>query len=142
MDARVRTFDHDHVAIPASRLPPPVISYVSGRLWRLEQAYSYRDGAHIITVPAGFEFDLSSIPRLLWWLIAPFELSVVAPLIHDFLYRYAGAPAGAIEPPKRYDRGEADDLFRDLMVAEGIAPWRRTLGYLAVRAFGWIVWGR
>jgi hypothetical protein len=133
--------DHDRVEIANSRLPPPVITSPSIGRWRLERAYTYHDGATAITVPAGFEFDLSSVPRLFWPLIAPFELSIVAPLLHDFLYRHGGRPpAGSIEPPRTYERAEADRMFRTIMGAENVSAWRRVLAYLAVRAFGRGAW--
>lgn len=133
--------DHDRVEIAGSRLPPPVITSPSVGRWRLERAYTYHDGATAITVPAGFEFDLSSVPRLFWPLIAPFDLSIVAPLLHDFLYRHGGDPAaGSIEPPRTYERAEVDRMFRTIMEAEGVPAWRRVLAYLAVRAFGGSAW--
>ena len=143
MKAFARQLDQQPVQIAASRLPSPVVSYVSGRLWRLEDPYAYQDQNHQITVPAQFEFDLSSVPRWLWWLIAPFELAVSAPLLHDFLYRYSGSPpSGTVSPPRSYSRGQADRVFREIMEHEGVPGWRRTLGYLAVRVFGALAWGR
>ena len=137
----VRALERDPVDIPESRLPPPILTHVGGRHWRLEAEYAYVYDGTTITVPAGFHFDLSSVPRPLWGLIAPFELSVSAPLIHDFLYMHAGnPPAGSIEPPRTYTRGEADRIFLTMMRAEGVSRWRRTLGYLAVRAFGRFAW--
>lgn len=139
----VYRLDHEHVDIPGSRLPPPLLTYVGDGQWRLEAAYTYRDGTTAITVPAGFEFDLSSVPRPFWWLIAPFELSIVAPLLHDFLYRHGGKPpAGSVDPPRTYTRVEVDRMARRIMEAEGVAAWRRTLAYLAVRAFGGRAWRR
>jgi hypothetical protein len=133
--------DHDAVRVADSRLPPPVLTFLGGRHWRLEADYAYRDGETTITVPAGFRFDLSSVPRAFWWLVAPFELSVAAPLVHDFLYLHAGAPPpGAVEPPRRYSRAAADRVFREIMEAEGVAAWRRVLAYAAVRAFGRARW--
>jgi hypothetical protein len=133
--------DHDRVEIEGSRLPPPVITSPSIGRWRLEAAYTYRDGATTITVPAGFEFDLSSVPRVFWGLIAPFELSIVAPLLHDFLYRNGGKPpAGSIDPPRTYTRAEVDRMFREIMGAENVSAWRRVLAYAAVRAFGRRAW--
>lgn len=137
-----RQLYHQLVRIEESRLPAPVVTWIGGRTWRLEADYSYQDGDHRITVPAGFEFDLSSIPRLLWWLVAPFELSVAAPLLHDFLYRYRGGPPGAIEPPRTYTRAEVDALFGRITEQEGVAAWRRALAYLAVRLFGRLAWGQ
>ena len=132
-----RRLDHDPVVVAATRLPPPVLTWLGGREWRLEAPYAYRDGETTIAVPAGFRFDLSSVPRIWWWLIAPFELSIVAPLVHDFLYRHAGRPpAGTVEPPRTYTRAEADAMFLRIMELEGVAWWRRTIAYVAVRLFG------
>lgn len=137
----VRQLEHDQVEIEASRLPSPVVTYLTGRVWRLEQAYAYEDIPRQITVPAQFEFDMSSIPRWFWFLIAPFELSLAAPLLHDFVYRYAGSPPnGAVVPPAVYSRRQADQLFRKIMEQEGVASWRRTLAYWAVRLFGRLAW--
>ena len=143
MQERARRLDHDLVEIARSRLPAPLVSYAGEGRWRLEADYLYRDGGTTITVPSGFLFDLSSVPRVFWSLIAPFELSVAAPLVHDFLYRYGGRPpAGSIDPPRAYSRAEADRVFRTMMEAEGVPAWRRTAAYLAVRAFGGRAWRR
>ena len=137
MDDWVYGLEHDRVDVPESRLESPVLTFLGGRRWRLEQDYAYADGETTITIPAGFEFDLSSVPRAFWWLIAPFELSITAPLVHDFLYQHRGdPPAGSIDPPRRYSRAEADRLFRRIMEQEGVAAWRRVLGYGAVRLLG------
>ena len=130
------------VRIPASRLAAPVVTYLVGRrTWLLEQAYAYRDGGTRIVVPAGFEFDLASVPRPLWSLIAPFELSIAAPLLHDFLYRYRGRPpAGSLVPPREYSRAETDRLFERIMEQEGVPAWRRWLAYRSVRLLAWSDW--
>ena len=142
MKAEVRHYHEEAVAVEKSSLAAPVVTYIGpGNVWRLEEAYEYRDGQYLITVPAGFRFDLASIPRIFWFLISPFELSISAPLLHDFLYAYDGAPpAGSIEPPRTYTRKEADQLFRTIMEIEGVPAWRRTSAYWAVRGFGWIGW--
>jgi hypothetical protein len=144
-DALVKEFglglDHSRVEIAGSRLPAPVITQLDARLWRLEADYKYRDGETTITIDAGFEFDLASVPRAFWSLIAPFELSVAAPLLHDFLYRCGGKPpAGSTHPPRTYTRAEVDGMFRTIMEAEAVSPWRRVLAYLAVRIFGRSAW--
>lgn len=134
---------HARVAIARSALPSPIVSYdvFSGK-WRLEAAYGYFDAPNQITVPSQFSFDLASVPRPFWWLIAPFELSIAAPLLHDFLYRFQGSPpGGAIVPPRTYSREETDLLFRDIMTQEGVPAWRRAAAYRAVRWFGAGGWG-
>ena len=142
MDSKSATqLDHAAVEVAESRLPAPLLTYVGDRHWRLEADYAYRDGDTRITVPAGFRFDLSSVPRALWWLIAPFEPSIAAPLLHDFLYLHGGRPpAGSLAPPRAYTRADADRVFREVMKAEGVPVWRRVLGYAAVRLFGRDAW--
>jgi hypothetical protein len=144
MKAEFQALQHVEVRIPESKLPPPIITSLGPKnWWRLEQEYVYDDGNHRITVPAGFEFNMASIPRHFWGLIAPFELSVSAPLVHDFMYHHQGKlPAGSIEPKHSYTRQEADLLFRRMMEEEGVPAWRRPLAYYAVRAFGGFAWNR
>jgi hypothetical protein len=142
MKAQTREYDKASIDITTSALPAPVVTHVGpGNVWRLEEEYSYQDGGSVITVPQGFRFDLASIPRAFWWLVSPFELSIAAPLLHDFLYHHKGEPpAGSVVPPRAYSRLEADRLFRRVMEVEGVARWRRAPAYAAVRAFGWLGW--
>lgn len=142
MNHSARQLDNTAVAIAQSRLPPPILTYLGRNRWRLEQAYDYRHGDTRIRVPKDFQFDLASIPRALWWLIAPFELSIVAPLIHDFLYRFRGnPPPGSITPSRTYSRAEADELFETIMRQEEVPAWRRKAGFAAIRLFGGRRWG-
>ena len=39
-----------------------------------------------ITIPKGFIWDLSSVPRILWWALPPDGDFAIAYTIHDFLY--------------------------------------------------------
>lgn len=39
-----------------------------------------------ITVKTGFVTDLASVPRAMWWAIAPFDVARAA-IIHDLLYK-------------------------------------------------------
>ena len=94
-------------------------------------------GGNRFDIPAGYRFDLASVPKGLWWLIAPFELSTLAPLIHDYIYEHKGRFRG-----KHLTRREADRVFLRIMKHEGVGRTRRTLAYWAVRAFGWIYWNR
>ena len=143
MKTAAHSLSHDFVEVPGSELPPPVVSYrLAVRRWRLERAYRWDCDQHAITVPEHFEFDLASVPRTVWWLVAPFELSIAAPLIHDFLYRFGGdPPAGAVVPECRYTRRAADLLFLRVMEREGVPAWRRRAAYAAVRSFGGRAWG-
>lgn len=137
-----RRLDHTWIEIAGSRLPPVCVTYLADEgEWRLEHDYVYQDGDTAILVPGGFRFDLSSVPRILWFMLSSFELGIAAPLLHDFLYRNGGkALNGSIEPPRTYSRAEVDRMFRAIMEAEGVAVWRRLPAYLAVRALGGSAW--
>lgn len=130
------------VAGADAALPPVPITYdVGRRTWLLLSDYSYDYEGHTLTAKAGYAFDLSSVPRPVWWLIAPNELSIVAPLFHDLLYEYRGIlPAECVSPYRTYTRHETDDLFLHLMEVEGVAWWRRNAAYSAVRAAGGVYW--
>ena len=95
-------------APPSSSIPAPVINYlVTERRWRLEETYVYR-GKQTVSVPKGFLFDLSTVPRLFWWVLAPFYLTVVGPLVHQYLY----VNGGRTSKEQLLTRSESDRLFR------------------------------
>lgn len=132
----------DLVADPPAR-QPAVTYYPERKLWNLKADYSCQWEGHTLTVTAPFWFDLSSVPRGVWPLIAPFELGIRAPLFHDWLYRFGGDPPeeeGSIEPPRTYVRSQADELFRQHMLEDGVPGWRVRLAYRAVRWFGSRAW--
>jgi len=125
----------------ADDAPPhaPVIYDARRNTWVLHDRFVYRDHerGRTIVIPAGFEFDLASIPRQVWWLIALHECSVEAALVHDFLYRCAGKWTEG-----NYTRHEADVLFLDMMRLYGVGKVKRLAAYRAVRAFGAGAWQR
>jgi len=92
-----------------------------------------------LLIPIGFRFDLASVPRWAWTLIAPFELSLIAPLVHDYFYSLDGAKRipGWDSP---VTREEADEIFLALMLIEGVPKWKAHLAYRAVRLASWIWW--
>jgi Protein of unknown function (DUF1353) len=79
-----------------------------------------------ITVPAGFETDFASIPRLFWSSIGhPAGEYAQAAVLHDWLYRSQLVP-----------RARADALFSEAMKVLGVPGWRRWLMWAAVRVGG------
>lgn len=85
------------------------------------------DDGEVITVPIGFTTDGASIPnlpkKLTGW--KPFEgPQRWAGIVHDWLYYQDG-----------YDRKRADEIFRDILRAEGATGFRTTAMYRAVRLF-------
>lgn len=100
-----------------------------------------------LKVPQGFECDLASIPRIIWWLISAHELGS-APILHDYLYhrkgyvtlteRFKDNHVNIIDQP--LTRKETDDLWSALMREQNVGPYQRFVSYWAVRLFGWTYW--
>ncbi len=88
---------------------------------------------HLIHVPCGYTFDGASIPRLAWSLIgAPFEPDfILAACVHDWYCEHARC---------YHERLIGDAVFLKLLADSGVAQWRRSLMYLAVRAYAFWLW--
>ncbi len=106
--------------------------------WILTQDFIYRSEAlGTFTVPAGFETDFASIPRIAWQYVDPDDPCVLYPSIpHDALYNWKGVMATG----QKYTRKQADDVFLEAMKEAG-ARWDiRAVAYRAVRIFGGKYW--
>lgn len=138
-------------AIP--KFPRAKVSYDPQKnVWTLEEQYSYQDETKKSTIilDKGFEFDLSSIPRFFWVVIGTHELSLEAPLIHDFMYMSRGGTRGYCHQKPilgsiktkgmYYSRKEVDDLFLRMMEQAGVSRWRKFLGYVGVKFCGGWYW--
>lgn len=116
-------------------LPPNmVLMFVPDRTerpWSTVGDHTFRDGFFQITVPNGFTTDLASVPRWLAWLYSPTGRHQQAAVFHDYMYATCNT-----------SRYEADAVFRIIMIRSGVSRWRALTIYLAVRAFGWMFWGK
>jgi hypothetical protein len=79
-----------------------------------------------VTVPAGFETDFASVPRLPFVYLLTGGTARKAAVVHDFLYHKSGV-----------SRDDADAVFLEAMEVSGVSEWRAKLMYAGVRAFGW-----
>ena len=92
-----------------------------------------------VTAPAGLKTDMASVPKFMWWLIAPFDVARAA-VIHDVLYakirnyRYHGGADNVAFHAKTV----SDLVFKHAMDdAEPPVPgWKKYLCYQAVNWFG------
>lgn len=84
-------------------------------------------------IPAGFESDGASVPRFFWRIVCPptDPQAVRAGVAHDWIYR---------TQPEGWTREEADKMFYDLLVEDGMLRCRARLAYLGVRIGGWRAW--
>jgi len=128
--------------------------------WILERALSYQnddmdaDGLekvgvkcpdHKITCKKGFETDLASVPRGIWWLIAPWDIARAA-IIHDLLYkriRQYRAKEGDLDDHKKanmvvntytHAKKSADNVFLMAMLdaSPAVPKWKIYAAYYAV----------
>jgi hypothetical protein len=106
---------------------PLKVEYINGRRWRVLEDFTYGG----ITVPAGFETDFASIPRVLWSIYPPAGKWGKAAVIHDYLYFTGMMP-----------RAAADQVFLDAMEDLGVPKLRRRVMYRAVRLGGGGAWNR
>ena len=108
---------------------------------RLEEDFEFHAGENqedIICVPAGFECDGQSYPRLLWMIDNPHGLGAKAGVVHDYLYWLNGRP----EPKsgRSYTREQADNIYLQALVETGLGGWRAKIRYWALRIFGSFAW--
>jgi len=96
----------------------------------------------VISVPPTFSTDLASVPRPLWWLIAPTDMARAA-VIHDFLYSllecYISYTPNLTKKSKFKLRKLCDQVFYFAMLDSEpeISMWKINAAYSAVRLFGW-----
>lgn len=86
-----------------------------------------------LIVPAGFESDGASVPRLLWGVVFPRDdrKALFGAIVHDFIYR---------THPEKWTRADADEVFLYLLQQGGVSYIRRTRAYVGVRLFGRSSW--
>ena len=83
----------------------------------------------VILVPAGFQTDLASVPRLpiVYWLTG--DTSSAAAVVHDWLYQ-----------SHEVDRKTADRILEEASAVTGVPWWRRKLMFWGVRVGGSRYW--
>jgi len=100
------------------------------RVFRLARSFTCRTSYGLFIIPAGFESDGASIPKIFHSILGPFGGYFPAALLHDFLY----SPSSATF--YHFEREDADFLFLEAMFNLGVGwPTRHTI-HAAVRGFG------
>ena len=113
----------------------------SGKRFKLHFQFTYwwKRQYLEICVPAGFVTDFASIPRVARILISKLGRYNKAAVIHDYVYQtHTIRRANGVV--FCFDRSMADQCFQDGMRDLGVAKWKYTLMYLAVRIGGWAAW--
>ncbi len=100
-------------------------------LWRLVEPLVYQSdvAGQTFVVPAGFETDLASVPRLPVVYLLAGGTSNEAAVVHDFLYTV-----------HLVSRAVADAVLREASAVTGVPAWRRWLMFWGVRLGGASHW--
>ena len=114
-----------------------------GKRFRLHYDFRYywKWGGIEVCVPAGFETDFASIPRIFRNIIPKLGRWNKAAVLHDWIYQnhiVKKTPQISFI----FNRLQADIMFRDAMRDLGVVKWKRGLMYLAVRLGGQMAWRR
>lgn len=79
-------------------------------------------------IPANFETDLASIPKIAWPIMAPAHSSLIRPaIVHDWFYRKTCD----------FTRFQTDIIFYHMLRNDGVSLFRASVMYYAVRLLGW-----
>lgn len=100
--------------------------------WVLLESFIYyidiKGWKRFIEIPAWFEFDGASIPRIFWVFWHPMQLdTLIAACVHDYIYS-----------KKKFDRERCDEIFNDVMELCEVKTGKRIAYYLWVRIW-WIL---
>ncbi len=104
----------------------PVFPYYNYDYMTTEDTHYVIDNDYSI-IPAYFRTDFASIPKILWFIDAPYKASFIYPALwHDYNYSC----------PNKKSRKEIDDVFFWLLRNEENSLYTSLKMYLAVRIFG------
>ena len=120
------------------------------KTYRLYKHFSVRlSNNKIIHFEKGFEFDQSSTPRLLWWLLPPDGDFIIGALIHDWIYQNKDFVTKQwFNGNKRKARKFADkEMLKWSKAVNGtikisLQNIDNHTRYFGVRAFGWMFWNK
>ncbi len=125
------------------------------RKWILDRVLSYKNedidsesleniGVKVsssrISVPKGFVTDLASVPRVVWNIVAPWDIARAA-IIHDLLYkkiRLYRAGGGNDNQLIKKAKDASDIVFLMAMkdANPSVSSWKFRSAYWSVRLFG------
>lgn len=101
----------------------------------------------IIVIPKSFIWDLSSVPRVIWWIFSPDGDFALAYLIHDYLWLNKKEMEALFwKHGLHFDQKTTDDeMLLWAKVTNGTSKrsfrnFDNKARYYGVRLFGWLVW--
>ncbi len=110
-----------------------IYSTKSPKYWRLVKDVEVQlSNGDVIIIPAGYCYDMASVPKWLWSIVRPFNDGLLATLIHDYLYVH--------QERHMLSRAEVDAEYLRWMMITNTNYFDNYVRYLVVRAFGWLYW--
>ena len=101
--------------------------------WKLDAPLTYQsDIVGRIDVPAGFETDFASVPRVPIFFTLFSDRAHREAVLHDYGYRCDSIPV--------MERSTVDDLFLEAMKERGKGFFVRYAMWAGVRLGGWTAW--
>lgn len=102
--------------------------------WELAKPLGFVTAAGaVITVPAKFRTDLASVPRMVWRVLPRDHPEARRPaVVHDYIYTHL---------VERFTKSEADEIFHQALLEEGMCKPLAWLMWCAVRIGGRGNWG-
>lgn len=104
-----------------------------GNVYTLQEGIKIRWNGKRLYVPKGFESDGASVPRIFWRLVFPpgDSTALRAAFLHDYIYR---------NHPEGWTKEDADQMFYDVLLRDGMPKWRAYIAYTGVKLFGGFSW--
>jgi len=121
--------------------------------WVIVEGFRYYVGevesGLFVDVPDGYRTDLTSVPRVLQWLVRKLGKEGPCAAVHDVLYS-TGEMSIEIEDPERPGRfletkvkvtkGISDSIFYESMTVKNVNPLRREALYRGLQVGGFVSW--
>lgn len=98
---------------------------VDDKHWRVLKEFEYQGMRRRFDVPVNERTDFASVPRVFVWFIPTYGRYTKAAILHDYLCRLARE--------NKFDRRDADGLFRQAMRTLGVPFLKRWIMWAAVR---------
>jgi len=105
--------------------PDVDVREVDDRHWSVLRPFEYQAERERYTVPKGERTDFASVPRPLVWFIPTYGRYTKAAILHDYLCR--------LVREGKFDRRDADGIFRQAMRSSGVPFLRRWIMWAGVR---------
>jgi hypothetical protein len=109
------------------------------RKWVVVKDWNYELDGIKYRVPKDFIFDGASVPKYFRSWLSPMGVLLIAGLIHDYGYKYAGLLlSNSILISK--SQKQMDTIFREVAIADNGFKMINYIAYYALRIGGWWAW--